>query len=88
MGKILSEEECSRIKKIREEEKKLKIGDWLCEGTDDRCNVFFSNELDASFNADWNGNIVSTCGIARDSIYKDVKEFAKLEGQISRICYN
>ena len=90
MGTILSREQSNYIKKIRADIRKLDIEGWMCEGTEweaggsyKPCHIFFNNDKDISFIADYNGNILSdrTDG----GITEDLKEYARLEGEIRQV---
>lgn len=87
MATILDSAKCSKIKDIRKKIDSLELDGWLCEGTDQPgypANVFFNNDLDESFIADYNGQILSSS--VTDMNWK-LQELARLTGQISRICY-
>ena len=83
MATILTKEQSDEVKNIRQLERKLNIDGWMCEGADDNLLVFFNNEKDELFYADYFGNIKSrSCDVPLD-----VKKYAELEGKIARICY-
>lgn len=90
MGTILSREQSDYIKEIRADIRKLDIDGWMCEGTEweaggsyKPCHIFFNNDKDISFIADYNGNILSdrTDG----GITEDLREYARLEGEIRQV---
>lgn len=85
MAKILSKAETDQIKAIRAEMRKLDTDGWLSEGYEGYANIFFNNDKDLSFIADYNGHILSC---EDDSfLTSDIMELARLTGQISKICY-
>lgn len=90
MGTILAKEQSDYIKKIRADIRKLDIDGWMCESTEweaggryKPCHIFFNNDKDISFIADYNGNVLSdrTDG----GITEDLKEYARLEGEIRQV---
>ncbi len=83
MATILSQEQCNRIKAIREEINAIPgIEGWMSEGADDRCNTFFNNDTDGYFLADDQGNIVLSKNVR---ITQELRKLAWLEGQIRLI---
>ena len=83
MAIILSQEQCNRIRAIREEIRAIHgIDGWMCEGADDRCNAFFNNDIDGYFLADYSGNIVFSNNVR---ITQELRKLARLEGQIQLV---
>ena len=87
MANIISKEQELKIKAIRKDIEALQLNGWMCEGYDDDCLIFFNNEENVSFVADYDGNIVSASSALEDNVPEVLKEYAKLEGQIAKICY-
>ena len=93
MGMILSKEQTEQIKEIRKQIAGLDIDGWMCEGTEYedangniRCgNIFFNNDLDVSFVADYDGNVIPG-GYAGFMNNSDLLKYAVLEGKIRKIC--
>lgn len=87
MAKILSEATCTQINTLRRKFNKFADMGWMCEGTDDAdgnlYNLFFNNDTDECFKADYAGNIVdSDCHSITDA---EMAEMAKIQGRISRL---
>lgn len=87
MAKILNDTQTNQIKAIREEIRKLKLDDWLCEGTDSLGSyglVIFNNELDKYFIVDYFG-LIRGGNMNQDEITADLRTLAKLNGKIAQI---
>ena len=82
MATILSNNQVTRIRDIQKQIKQICPNGWLCEGNDENCNQFFNNDTGAFFLADYNGKILYEEG----NIPLEMRQVAKLEGQISKIC--
>lgn len=83
MASMLTKEQTDKVKRIKQLERNLNIDGWMCEGADDDLLIFFNNEKDELFYADYFGNIkIRSCDVP-----PDVKKYAELEGEIMRICY-
>lgn len=90
MGNILNEEQVAQIRAINAKQKELDktYGDfnsWMCESADDDLIVFFHNDLDLSFYADFYGNIFGYYGDFE--ISNELREIVRLEGQKCQIAY-
>ena len=81
-ARILSIEQCQRISMVRQKIHELKLKNRCCEGKDGDRLVFFNNDEDCLFIADYYGNIVSRCNTR---ITPELEQLAFLEGKISRI---
>ena len=83
MAGMLNHQQTEEVKRIRRLIRRLDIDGWMCEGADDERLVFFNNEEDKIFYADYFGNITSTSY----EVPADVRKYAELEGKIAQICY-
>ncbi len=83
---ILSQEATDLLKAERKKFEPYAEKGWLCEGGehgDITCNVFFNNDTDEFFRADYNGNILYNA--LKGTSLSDAKEMAKIYGKIMTI---
>ncbi len=93
MGGILNERQTQQIKAIRRQIQELDIDGWMCEGTEYEDNdgnikcghIFFNNDLDESFIADYDGNVLPGGSAPYLAQRPDLLKYAALEGQIRKI---
>lgn len=84
MARVLTKEQSSEVKEIREKIRALQLEDWLCEGADDSRLALFNNATDDLVIVDYYGNVKSsTCDIS-----EALQKRAIYEGQIAQICYS
>ena len=83
MATMLTKSQSARVRMLREMERSLNTGDWMCEGADDNMLVFFSNEREKMFYADYYGNVENS----PLEVSGDLAKLVELEGKIAQICY-
>lgn len=75
-----------KIKELRGKFKTFAKRGWMCEGSDVfgfEHNVFFNNDTDEMFYADYDGNILDS-NVKSESL-DNIKLMAKIEGEIMKI---
>jgi hypothetical protein len=86
MGKIVTEEECKKIKALNKQFEPFADKGWMCEGGERNgvvCNAIFNNDTDEIFWADYNGNIIDAF-VEKESA-ENLKAMAKIQGDIRKI---
>ncbi len=87
MGKILSEEQCRKIKELNEKFRPYTEKGWMCEGSEYGevvCNCIFNNDTDESFMADYDGNILDSTYVSSTGL-NELKTMAKIQGDIRKV---
>ena len=86
MAKILTEMQCHRVKALNRQFNTYAERGWMCEGSDryGLCNAIFNNDTDEIFWADYNGNILE--GEIKSESLADIREMARIQGNIAKVC--
>ena len=86
MAKILSDEQCQRIKALNKEFNKYAERGWMCEGgvrNAQVCNVLFNNDTDEIVWASYCGCLIEYD--LKGTSLDDVREMVRIQGEISMI---
>jgi hypothetical protein len=89
MGRILSDDQCQKIKELRSELKPYAELGWMSEGSDaidGAVGICFNNGTDEYFYYDLNGKVL-LCAV-KETSYDDVKKIASIEAAIDLIAYS